>query len=262
MKKLFKYGCLGSIAVFLILIFIGYLSSDDDTTTLESDTTDKVVDVSQLYNTAISNLNEDDYIKANDIVLKIKDKDTASKRLDSLRTAIKTHHNKTLKEIDKELKLLKSKMNLEHDEFKNITWVYPKGANTSYGNRVYGYFGIQDDKIFEPRFVIRYYGDDWLFWESATFLIDGKPYEYTIPKKPKRSNSGGSVWETSDAQLTSSTNAILKAMFKAKEVKYRLTGKYYKDFKLSKTRVKDIENVMKYQYFLSNESKVKDLVLN
>lgn len=261
MKKFLKVGCLSIVGLFVLIFIISIFSSESsEASDLNTNEVSKG-DPDIHYREAINALKSENFFAANNSLRRIVNIDSTYSKIDSLRSVIKDQHAKGLKSIDDELKSLKSKLTFDKDEFKQTTFVHHKVGKGSYGNTVYCYFGMKGNQAQSPRFVIQYYGDDWLFWEKATFLIDGSPYIYVPDNRPKHDNTS-SVWETSDEPLTANMQTILKAMFTAKEVKYRLDGKYYKDFNLSKSRITAMEEVLRYNYILTNQDKVRNFKLN
>lgn len=261
MKKKLRVGCLVVFLLSVAVYVIAFIVSSPVSVDGEKLETGNGSSIDEYYSKSVRFLIEDDFIKANQELLKIVAMDSTYSKIDSLRLAIGNQHQNALKDLNKDLESLKRKMDFNEDEFNQITWVSPKSSKGTYGNRVYVYFGIKNDNLQSPRLKIRYYGDDWLFWEKATFLIDGTPYNYIPTSRPSRDNNSD-VWETSDQIISENMLNILKSMFEAKEVKYRLSGKYYKDFTLSKARINEIKDVLQYHYLLDNSKLITDFKLN
>lgn len=179
--------------------------------------------------------------------------------IDSLELLVSTKKDSLVAVADTELSKIENKLDIETDEFRKIKWIYPDRVRKTYGNKVYAYFGIKDGEVLPLRFVIRYYGDNWLFWEQAIFLIDGESYHYNPYKRPNTDNSGGSVWETSDEAMTSTALEIITQMINAKEIKYRLSGDKYKNFTLQKKYVIGMQDIVKYHTLLSSRDKLDQL---
>lgn len=170
--------------------------------------------------------------------------------------------NKKLDSLNTEISKLKSFYYVKNDEFKGIKWYMPNVEKGTYGNMIYSYFGEETNgTIYNPRLVIRYYGDSWIFWEKAIFLVDGEPFNFVPEKSPQHENSS-SVWETSDDNLTEFFIDKIKSFKDAKEVKYRLQGKYSEDYKLPKKQINalysmlELNNLMISKYNL--ELKIKE----
>lgn len=261
MKKILKYalyGFLGFMVIGIIITFI-FAPSEEELKIINKEKKEKNLNQ---YNTSVNKfLEEKNFIQANIMLGKIVDSDSLNTNISFLRKEISSQYKSASKTIKKELSVLKSKMNFKKDEFKSLTWIEAKYKKGSYGNRIYCYFSKDSKGVSSPRLVIRYYGNDWIFWNKVTFLVDGQSFIYYPNKTPKHDNNT-SVWETTDEVLSEQMKTIIGKMFNAKTVKYRLEGKYIKDLTLSKRNIKAIKEVLKYNYLLKNSSKIINFKLN
>ncbi|MAF36836.1 hypothetical protein CL622_06995, partial [archaeon] len=250
---------------FVAFMFLGVIVTfifDSSENNISNNSEKSQKKLQDAYSLALSSLNESNFLKANEALGQIIQLDSNFVQIDSIRTAVNLQFETSKSTIDKSLKNLEQKMKFQKDEFQGITWVYSKTGYGTYGNNIYCYFGMKDNQSLDPRMVIRYHGDDWIFWRKATFLIDGERFTYFPASTPKTDNTT-KVWESSDDIITESTLLILQQMFTAESVKYRLQGdQFHADKTLSASRVKAIQDVLKYKYILDESSKLNSFVLN
>jgi hypothetical protein len=145
--------------------------------------------------------------------------------------------------LQKEISKIKDVSYSKKDEFKSIEWIQPKLEKNTYDNTIYAYYGKDTSSVYSPRIVIRYYGDDWIFWKKAIFLVDGETFNFIPEETPKRDNNT-EVWETADSNLSDMFIEKFMAFKNAKSVKYRLEGEHVKDFTLSKAKINSIYNIL------------------
>ncbi|MCM1291522.1 MAG: hypothetical protein NC201_04735 [Prevotella sp.] len=210
-KKKKRRGCLIAVGVFVFLIILTAIFSDDD---------DKAKSNSDNISSNSTEVVTEDMGQGNVVTI------------DSVKI-------KELKPFFKE----------EKDEFKGITWVMPK-ARPQYtsANGICTYFSLNSEgKPENLRFLIQYYADDWLFIDSYTFLIDGKTYAFSNPDVERDNDS--MIWEWSDTGVAQNREVakILYAIKNAKEVKIRFNGRqYHKDKVLSEKDIKAIQQPIEY----------------
>lgn len=146
--------------------------------------------------------------------------------------------------LEKEISKIKNVSYSKKDEFKSIEWIQPKSERKTYDNTIYAYYGKDSSSVYYPRIVIRYYGEDWIFWEKAIFLVDGETFNFIPEEKPER-DSNTEVWETSDSNLTDMFIEKFMSFKNSKSVKYRLEGdQHVKDYTLSKSKINAIYNML------------------
>lgn len=118
---------------------------------------------------------------------------------------------------------------LKKDEFSpdGQTWYHPKSA-PQYANMngLYAYFQTVGSKASNFRFSVQYYADEWLFFHTIQFSIDGKAYEYT-PARVETDNNGGHIWEWFDETVSGSDKPVIEALANAKSAKMKLIGRQY-----------------------------------
>lgn len=138
----------------------------------------------------------------------------------------------------------------EYDKMEGITG-YRAASTPKYrnANAFYLYFGKTDSGSFtQPRLVVQYYADDWLFVRRAWARADGSTVD--IPQVTgrmgwERDNSGGMIWEWSDAALSASDIAAVRTIADGKDVTIRFEGRQYRtDKKLTAQQLRAMREVI------------------
>jgi hypothetical protein len=144
----------------------------------------------------------------------------------------------------------------KHDTMRGITWykhaAAPKYDNT---NTFYLYFGITDDQMLTPlRLKITYSSDSWLFVQSVWGKADGKKIDLPQVSETimgwERDNSGGKIWEWSDASVeTAAEIAAVRQISTSKQTIVRFEGRqYYGDRTLTAAQLLALrETISAYQ---------------
>lgn len=137
---------------------------------------------------------------------------------------------------------------VKKDEFSNdnVIWYKPKSAPKYVNqNGIYCYFQTQNDIPNNFRFRVQYMAEDWLFFESVQFSIDGNAYKY-IPLNTKTDHGNGLIWEWFDEQISSSSDrGLIEALAYSKNVKVKFNGRQYQKIKkLTKNQIIDIKNTL------------------
>lgn len=156
--------------------------------------------------------------------------------------------NKSLEIDSVKIALLKQNFILKKDEFSNdnVIWYEPKSAPKYVNqNGIYCYFQTQNDIPNNFRFRVQYMAEDWLFFESVQFSIDGNAYKY-IPLNTKTDHGNGLIWEWFDEQISSSSDrGLIEALAYSKNVKVKFNGRQYQKIKkLTKNQIIDIKNTL------------------
>ena len=121
------------------------------------------------------------------------------------------------------------KLDPEEDKVQGITWYYPSATPNYINTRSYvlPYIGKNSYSTW-LRLVINYTGDDWVFWETAIFVVDGTRYTKTYSYfDVERDNDYGDVWEYVDISPTESDIQMLWAIANSKETIVRFQGDNY-----------------------------------
>jgi hypothetical protein len=113
-----------------------------------------------------------------------------------------------------------------YDEFS----IYISGTQTSVGNL---------------RFVARFAGSNWVFFEKIIINVDGRVFNLDFSYfDVKRDNGGGDVWEWIDITPSSENIAMLKLITDSKSTIVRFQGDDYKnDRELTAKEKKAISDV-------------------
>lgn len=207
-KKIFQYGCLPIIGIFIILFLIGIFS---DTT---SDKSNKTVDK--------TNSTEIDSIQ-------IAQEQREKAINDSLAIVVKQKKEKAEKALESFKK--------NEDEFKGTAFYRdPRTPNYTNRNFIYPYIGQKGDNYW-LRLKFQYASDDWLFINNGILLIDGE--QYTISGNWERDNNSG-IWEWLDLQVGTNERIILDKLANSESAKVRYEGRQYHDDRTITSKEKDI----------------------
>lgn len=125
-----------------------------------------------------------------------------------------------------------SKFDIETDPIQNVTWYTPKNMPEYINTRSYiiPYIGVFSGyKWIYIRY--NYTGDDWVFWQKLTILVNGKKYyRYVGYNDTVREVGGGDVWEyydevlDGDQKMDTEEIQMLKAISEADETIIRFEG--------------------------------------
>lgn len=125
------------------------------------------------------------------------------------------------------------------DEYSNENriWYQPKSSPIyANANGIYCYFYTENGVPGNLRFRLQYYADDWLFFKSVHFSIDGKAYEYVPLKTETDNGDGGNIWEWFDESISNSDKDLIYALANAKSAKMKLDGRQYYKVKRNYSR--------------------------
>ena len=127
-------------------------------------------------------------------------------------------------------------MRLSEDKVQNLRFYYPDGwrwydSNTwaaDIRSFVLPYLG-QDDTRTWMRLVCNYTGDDWVFFDSLIFAVDGKQYTKSFSYfDVTRDNASGDVWEYVDLDVSNASDIeLLWAIANSTEAIVRFQGDDY-----------------------------------
>ena len=258
MKKILKIGIYFFLGIILLSVIIGLFT---DTEKLKDNVAVEIkVHQDTLFKNSKQLFEEKNFVESYNRLVEIEkiNKDSLIGGFRSFKkTVAKSILNKltTLKNVTINSKNFIKK----HDEFNKTTF-YTPASGKGYGNKLYMYLGVNKNEVFNPRFVIQYYGNDWIFWEKAIFLIDDNTYNYIPNIRPTRDNNS-KVWETSDQSLDSNIKFIINKVIKSKSSKYRLTGKYRYDRIITVKQKRDLKITMELFENFKNYFKLKKFCL-
>lgn len=145
---------------------------------------------------------------------------------------------------------------VDHDEFQDVVFV--RHDFNLYENFIQMYLVSkntnEDEGINDLRMVVNYYGQDWVFWDEITFLVDGKRFEfdYSILETHRDAN-GGTVSEYFDVSIQDEKN-FLDRIESCVSIKYRLSGSKWYERELTRKEIDDLKDMIKlYKLVESNQ---------
>ncbi len=165
-----------------------------------------------------------------------------------------------MQKIENNFKEAMQNIEKEYDEFNNITWFdskkidgekFSKEAELS-AIRVFLY-GSQRGKLGEyvdnVRLVLRYYGDDWIFFDKVIILADGERKEfqlnvYDAEHEVVKGGSLGRVYEKYDIAIDEEDMDFFLKVANSNTTKVRFYGKYQTDFYLNPHEKYIIKNIL------------------
>ena len=155
------------------------------------------------------------------------------------------------------IKELEKYFNLRKDEFSNNNeiWYRPKSAPRYINsNGLFCYFETENGKATNLRFCMQYYSEDWLFFSSVKFSIDGKAYEFTPIEVKTDSGNGGYIWEWFDEGVYGSKKDLVIALSNAKSAKMLIVGNQYNKTKeITKDQINSIKRTLELYNALGGE---------
>ncbi|CAL7899720.1 hypothetical protein MWF99_09295 [Fusobacterium necrophorum] len=243
-----------------IFIFIGCESKEER-------------EIQKFLSNIVNTYNEKDYKETFAMIEDFESKYPDSKRIEELKE-IKQQSEIEIKKEERELKEKQEKMRKienkfkeamqniekEYDEFNNITWFESKNIDGEkfsketeisvtrvflYGSQ-YGRLGEYADNV---RLVLRYYGDDWIFFDKVIILADGerKEFQLNVYKAKREVVKGGffgRVYEEYDIAIGEDDMDFFLKVANSNTAKVRFSGKYDRDFYLNSNEKYIIKNIL------------------
>jgi tetratricopeptide (TPR) repeat protein len=159
---------------------------------------------------------------------------------------------KEKEEHERKVKEALTNLKSEYDEVQGITWYYHKNEYPIIREfpvitGLYLYIGKEDKYDYTIpfiRFVTRYYGDSWVFYEKVIFRIDDEIYTFQV--EPKRSNGNGKVWEWEDVAFDNQKYQLVKQIINSEDdVIMRFQGdEYYTDIRLTDSSKRELQEML------------------
>lgn len=144
-------------------------------------------------------------------------------------------------------RLLK-KMTVKEDRFQGSAFYYHTTAPAYCDIRscIIPYIGRQGDEYTWLCWYLDYTGDDWVFWDTVIFVVDGKTYRKDVGyNNVSRDNAWGTVWETYTSSATSeSDKELFRSIAASEETLVRFSGKYNYDMTVSTQDKQAIADIM------------------
>ena len=134
----------------------------------------------------------------------------------------------------------------EYDDVNGITWYYSKTTtHRVWSNMSSLYIGKNSSKVW-LRLKMSYYGDDWIFFDSAYLSYEGNTHTITFDeyREKETENSGGMVWEWLDVSVDANLLSYLRDFVNGKNPKMRLSGKYSETRNLSAKEIKSMQEIL------------------
>lgn len=210
MKKLAKFGCLGLVDFFLLLLIIGSFAEN----TTEEDLPRATYNPSATYNSEFIEEKEDSLMAIE------------RRKEDSINAAEKALAIEELKTFRK-----------NSDDFNDMTFYRDKRAPV-YNNRnfIFPYIG-EKNGYYWMKIRYQYAADDWLFIEQVRIKTDSS--NYSIFADFERDNNS-EIWEWHDQTVNEKELAMLEDIADSKEAKVRYVGSQYRDDRVLTWKEKDI----------------------
>lgn len=138
-----------------------------------------------------------------------------------------------------------NRLKKDHDDVEGQTWYKnPYFIHYTNSNLTSIYIGKKDDTVW-LRLKMSYYGDDWIFFDTAYLSYDGNTIEIPFDEyRDKKTDHEADVWEWIDVSVSDSMLSFLRQMVNSSSPKMRLSGKYSKTRTLSKNEIKGIKDVI------------------
>lgn len=140
--------------------------------------------------------------------------------------AAEAQYAQRLSELEDTAKDIISTMRIEEDKVQKMNFYYPAGFPKYIDTRPYVlcYVGTSDTNVW-VRNLFDYTGDDWIFWDELTFLIDGEQYYRAYRHNDvHRDNAHGDVWEYMDYTADADDLALMQAIADSTETVVRFEG--------------------------------------
>ena len=127
----------------------------------------------------------------------------------------------------KELKVKNavSKLNSETDKVEGITWYKSKTQPYYADSRSYilPYIGTKSSSTW-LRLIFHYTGDQWIFFDSVTIVVDGKKYQKNFSYGEVNRDNDTEVWEWADISPSNQDIEMLKEIANSSETIVRFQG--------------------------------------
>ncbi len=171
------------------------------------------------------------------------------KHINTLISEAQNAHKKRIAYINQ----LKTHIFTHYDEVENMTY-YFDSSNTSFA-------GLSHPAFFSPIFLfmtkegtnkkliirISYFGDNWIFYDSIIFNIDGEKYEIRTAElgEPRREVAEIGVWESS-VLLYNRYETLINKIINSNKTIMRLSGKYHEDYIITEEQKQAMQRILDY----------------
>jgi hypothetical protein len=147
---------------------------------------------------------------------------------------------------DEEYAAALKQMTIKDDDVVGNRFVIPKSSPQYYSQDEFSiYISGTRAAIGNIRFIARYAGSDWVFFETIIVNVDGRVFNLDFSYSDvKRDNGSGGVWEWIDIVPSSENLSMLKAIADSTSTIVRFQGDDYKnDRELTAKEKKAISDV-------------------
>lgn len=148
-------------------------------------------------------------------------------------------------------------LNPEYDKVEKITWYYHKN-HPEYIDiccYIYPYIGRRDNGETWLRVILNYTNDQWIFWEKATFSVDGENTYKSFSRNELIRDNDTEVWEYADFSPDASDILLLKSIANSTETIIRFQGdNYHYDHVVTSNEKTAIMDVLTAYDYLANFS--------
>lgn len=175
--------------------------------------------------------------------------DLAKGKVNTQALAAAENQLRELKEKERSavIEKLLNKMKAEEDRFNQVTFYTHTTAPQYDDIRSYiiPYIGRTDSGYTYLCWYCDYTGDDWIFWDTMTFIIDGTKYTKSVGYNAvARDNAWGNVWEVYNANVSDSDIQLFRSIAASEETEVRFSGKYVYDMTISAKDKQAIADVL------------------
>jgi len=138
-----------------------------------------------------------------------------------------------------------NKLKKKYDDVSGTTWYQnPYFTHYTNSNLTSLYIGKDESSVW-LRLKMSYYGDSWIFFDSAYLSYDGNTREIIFNEyRDKKTENDTEVWEWIDVSVDSGLLSFLREMVKGKSLKMRLSGKYTKTRNLSSKEIQAMKDIL------------------
>lgn len=158
-------------------------------------------------------------------------------------------------ELCKEGEAAMANMRVKEDKVQKMTFYTPNHFPQYIDQRTYAlcYVGTKNDSTW-VRIVYDYCGEDWIFWEKLTFLIDDvQYYRYYDHFDILRENNNGKVWECIDFTADEEDIELFEAIANSEEAIIRFEGDHAYDLTVSQEDKAAIKDALAVYEYLRNQ---------
>lgn len=157
-------------------------------------------------------------------------------------------------ELCKEGEAAIANMRVEEDKVQKTTFYYPNAFPKYINERTFALCYVGHSSNTWVRIRYDYYGEDWVFWEKLTFLIDDvQYYRHYDHFDIQRENDYGKVWEYIDFTADEEDIELFEAIANSEETIIRFEGDHRYDLTVSQEDKAAIKDALAVYEYLRNQ---------